>query len=87
MSVEFTWKTRMRALPTSAKTDEEHAELAAARAADQLRGQAAMSWLGDGRVQLLVMPDRGTFSSEVVISVDDAVVLAQAILDAAGIPR
>lgn len=68
---EFTWKTEMRDLDNTG-----------ARSADRLRGQAALRWLDDGRVQLIVMPDLGTFSAEMVMSAEDARALARAITEA-----
>jgi hypothetical protein len=60
------WKTPMRANVNG--TDEDQA----ARAADRLRGQAAALLLDGDRIQLLTMPDRGCFSTDAVISRDDA---------------
>lgn len=71
--MSYTWITEMR------DNDEP--------VGDGLRGQAAMGWLGGDRVQLTVMSARGTFPAECVISVDDAITLARAILDAARVVR
>jgi hypothetical protein len=71
----FDWITPMR--KGVAGTDEDRA----ARAEDGLAGQAAATVLRDGRVQLVVMPDAGTFDSSVTISADDALALAKTILD------
>jgi len=77
---DFTWKTEMR--KTSGAGDLATAEDRAAREVDHLRGQAALKNLGDGRWQLIVAPDAGTFWAEMVMNADDARSLAHAILDA-----
>ncbi len=71
---KYDWRTEMRANANG--TDEDQA----AREVDRLEGQAAMIVLDGDRVQLLVMPDLGVFSSAVIISMDDARRLANAIL-------
>src|SRR5690349_2670803 len=50
----------------------------------EARGQAAASFLPDGRVWLACMPDRNCFTGEAVISADDARELALAILTRTG---
>ena len=80
----FTWRTEMRASGYSAEADEEARTLKAARAADRLRGQAAMKILDGDRVQLFVKPDVSTFVSEVVISGDDARALARIVAERLG---
>lgn len=72
----YDWKTPMRPL-------DDHE----ARNADNLGGQAAAIVHPDGRVQLIVMPDRGCFDSAVTISADDALALARTILDRLGPKR
>jgi hypothetical protein len=74
----FTWRTEMRANVNG--TDEDRA----ARKVDRLRGQAAMKILDGDRVQLITMPDSGTFSHDVVISGDDARALARVITEQLG---
>lgn len=78
---EFTWKTEMRGLPESARTEEEAAERRAARAADRLYGQAAARRMDDGRWSITTMPDYGTFATVVMVSADDMRALAQAVRD------
>jgi len=80
----FVWRTEMRASGYSGETSEEKRTLKAARAADRLRGQAAMKILDGDRVQLFVKPDVSTFVSEVVISGDDARALARVIAEHLG---
>lgn len=75
-SPKFTWKTPMRA--SVGGTDEDRA----ARQVDRLGGQVAAQRLDDGRWQVIVMPDAGTFDSMATVSAEDMRALAHAILDA-----
>lgn len=77
----FTWKTEMRATSASSAGGEEGVALQLARKADRLHGQAAAQRLADGRWQLTVMADSGTFATDAVVSADDMRALAHAILD------
>jgi hypothetical protein len=56
-------------------TDEDRA----ARAVDRLHGQAVATVLDDDRMQLITMPDRGTFSTAVIVTREDALRLADMI--------
>lgn len=71
---EYDWITPMR--KNTNGTDEDRA----ARMEDRLFGQAAMRVLDGDRVQISVMPDAGCFDTAVIISMDDARRLANAIL-------